>query len=439
MLSGVGIVCFIASYFVVFVLETVDFRAGRKSFGWRWGAVAVAVLGAIAQSAFLYHRHWAQHDRFLSTPAGWFYLLALGVVFVYLYLTFVCPKTRFGLFLLPLALLLCGVGIAAPDAAFSPNAPGRWARGAHGVSLLLATLLSLVGSISGAMFFLRRSRLKRKIFVADSFLPTLEWATRATCFSANGALLFLGVGVASGHYLKIFASNESFASFFSDPIALGATVLFVATAIRRLATARSAAVDEGAEAAFFTIVCSATLAVLLLFVALSGRGHWRDLLDRPAATQPVETDQLPQTQTSTQPVETNQPPQTQTSTQPVETDQPPQTPPLPQTQTSTQPVETDQPSQTPPLPQTQTVDAPEKTEKTLDSAFSAPNVSTKFRQNAPSLLANVASRRQNKGARFFGVRPLGAAPSAAALSVFSSFPFLFVDAAPSFVKESFSR
>ncbi len=409
MLSSVGIVCFIASYFVVFVLETVDFRAGRKSFGWRWGAVAVAVLGAIAQSAFLYHRHWAQHDRFLSTPAGWFYLLALGVVFVYLYLTFVCPKTRFGLFLLPLALLLCGVGIAAPDAAFSPNAPGRWARGAHGVSLLLATLLSLVGSISGAMFFLRRSRLKRKIFVADSFLPTLEWATRATCFSANGALLFLGVGVASGHYLKIFASNESFASFFSDPIALGATVLFVATAIRRLATARSAAVDEGAEAAFFTIVCSATLAVLLLFVALSGRGHWRDLLDRPAATQPVETDQ------------------------------PPQTPPLPQTQTSTQPVETDQPPQTPPLPQTQTVDVPEKTEKTPDSAFSAPNVSTKFRQNAPSLLANVASRRQNKGARFFGVRPLGAAPSAAALSVFSSFPFLFVDAAPSFVKESFSR
>ncbi|MBQ2849707.1 MAG: hypothetical protein IJE77_04425, partial [Thermoguttaceae bacterium] len=94
------------------------------------------------------------------------------------------------------------------------------------------------------------------------------------------------------------------------------------------------------------------------------------------------------------------------------------------------------PSQTPPLPQTQTVDAPEKTEKTLDSAFSAPNVSTKFAQNAPSLLANVASRRQNKEARFFGVRPLGVAPSS--LSV-SFPPFPFVDAAPSFVKESFSR
>ncbi|MBQ7815126.1 MAG: hypothetical protein IJ387_11615, partial [Thermoguttaceae bacterium] len=251
------------------------------------------------------------------------------------------------------------------------------------------TLLSLVGSISGAMFFLRRSRLKRKVFVADSILPTLEWSTRATCFSANGALLFLGIGVASGHCLHFFASDASTVSFFGDPIALGATVLFVATAIRRLATARSTAVDEGAEAAFFTIVCSATLAVLLLFVALSGRGHWRDLSDRPAATRPVEA--VPSSQSA-----------------PV-----------------SQPL-------TPPS----SVDAPEKTEKTPDSAFSAPNVSTKFAQNAPSLLANVASRRQNKEARFFGVRPLGAAPSF--LSV-SFPPFPFVDAAPSFVKESFSR
>ncbi len=386
MLSGVGIVCFIASYFVVFVLEIVDFRAGRRSFGLRWGAVAVAVLGAVAQTAFLYHNHLAQHGRFLSTPSGWFYLLALGVVLVYLYLTFVSPKTRFGLFLIPLALVLCGVGVAAPDAAFAPNAPGRWARGAHGVSLLLATLLSLVGSVSGAMFFLRRSRLKRKVFVADSFLPTLEWSTRATCFSANGALLFLGVGVASGHCLKIFASDESFASFFGDPIALGATVLFVATAIRRVATARSSAVDEGAEAAFFTIVCSATLAVLLLFVALSGRGHWRDSLERPDATQSAETAQSP---------------------------------PLSQPQTSTQPV-----------------DAPEKTENTPDSAFSVPNIPTKSRQNAPALLAKVASRRQNKEARFLGARPFDGASS---LLPVSFPPFPFVDAAPSFVKESFSR
>ena len=389
MLSGVGIVCFIASYCVVLILEVADFRAGRRAFGLRWGAVAFAVLGAFAQSAFLYHHHLAQHGRFLSTPAGWFYLLALGIIFVYLYLTFVSPKTRFGLFLVPLALLLCGVGVAAPDAAFDPNAPGRWARGAHGVSLLLATLFSLVGSISGAMFFLRRSRLKRKVFVADSILPTLEWSTRATCFSANGALLFLGVGVASGHCLRFFASDASTVSFFGDPIALGATVLFVATAIRRVATARSAAVDEGAEAAFFTIVCSATLAVLLLFVALSGRGHWRDLLDRPDAAQSAETAPTSQVSPISQPL-------------------------------------------TPPS----SLETPEKPEKTPDSAFSAPNVSTKFAQNAPSLLANVASRRQNKEARFFGVRPLGAAPSFLPVS-FPPFPF--VDAAPSFVKESFSR
>jgi hypothetical protein len=121
---------------------------------------------------------------------------------------------------------------------------------------------------------------------------------------------------------------------------------------------------------------------LLLFVALSGRGHWRDLLERPAAAQGGES------------------------------------------------VPTSSPSEP------RSVDAPEKTEKTPDSAFSVPSDSIKIRQNASSLLANVASRRQNKEARFLGVRPLGVAPFA--LSV-SSFPFSFVDAAPSFVKESFSR
>ncbi|MBR4834811.1 MAG: hypothetical protein IKU86_10855 [Thermoguttaceae bacterium] len=356
MLGGVGIVCFIASYFVVFFLEIARLRAGRREGAetvFRWGAFAVAALGAVAHSAFLYHNRLLQHGRFLATPDGWFYLLALGVVCVYLYLTLVSPKARFGLFLVPLVVVLCGVGVVAPEGAFSAEAPGRWARAAHGVSLLLATLLSLVGSVSGAMFFLQRSRLKRKVFVAGSTLPTLEWSRRATRFSANGALLLLGVGVASGCYLRFFAADGSSTSFFGDPIALGATVLFVATAVRRLATARST-VDDGAEAAFFTIVCSASLAVLLLFAALSGRGHWRDLLERSAPSA-VETPLAPET-------------------------------------------------------------APEKPAKSCDSAPSVPLEEAKFARNPHPLLADAALRRQNIGTRLFGFAAapfaaLGAAPS----------------------------
>ncbi len=335
MLAGVGIVCFIASYFVVFALEVARLRVGRGEGAetvFRRGAFVVAALGAVAQSAFLYHNRLLQHGRFLATPDGWFYLLALGVVGVYLYLTLVSPKARFGLFLVPFALVLCGVGCLAPENAFSAEAPGRWARAAHGVSLLLATLLSLVGSVSGAMFFLQRSRLKRKVFVAGSTLPTLEWSRRATRFSANGALLFLGVGVASGCYLRFFAADGSSASFFGDPIALGATVLFVATAVRRFATARST-VDDGAEAAFFTIVCSASIAGLFLFAALSGRGHWRDLLER-SATPAVEAPREPDA-------------------------------------------------------------APEKPAKSGDSASSASNAAAKIAQNRNPLLADSAFRRQN--------------------------------------------
>lgn len=388
MFGGVGIVCFVASYFVVFVLEVARLRVGRRGSvetAFRWGALAVAALGAVAHAAFLYSNRLLPHGRFLATPDGWFYLLALGVVFVYLYLAFVSPKARFGLFLVPLALLLCGVGVVAPEGAFSPDAPDRWARAAHGVSLLLATLLSLVGSVSGAMFFLQRSRLKRKVFVAGSTLPTLEWSRKATRFSANGALLFLGVGVASGCYLKFFASNAAETSFFGDPIALGATVLFVATGIRRLATAR-ATVDDGAEAAFFTIVCSATLAVLLVFVAISGRGHWRVLLERPALDAFESEESAPQTPDDA-------------ATVPSPTD-----------------VE------------------PVKSTESGDPASSETSATRKSARNAFPLLVDAAVWRQNGRTRPFGERPFVSFPTSAAVPS----PALAV-APSSFPKESFSR
>lgn len=277
-MRNVGVVCFLATYFIAFCLEIARFQAARRRssarVAFQTAAIAVAALGAFAHGAFLYYNDWLENARFFADARGWFLVLAFCVVVSHLYLSLVYPKAQFGPIFLPVVFVLCALGIGASDSAtFSPEATCRWTRAAHGISLLAATALTFVGAVSGATYFLQRSRLKRKIFSFDLAPPSLEWLGRTTRFSANVALLFFGIGVASGYYLKIFAVRTDASILFGDPVALAATVLFLAVVFRRIVRAKSGA-DDAADAAILSFVCAVVFAAILAFSAFSSRGHW---------------------------------------------------------------------------------------------------------------------------------------------------------------------
>ena len=154
--------------------------------------------------------------------------------------------------------------MSATNVVFPENATCRWIRTIHAGALLMATLISFLGAVAGIMFFLQRYRLKHKIFSTGFSLPSLEWLGCCIRHATNVAVLFLGIGVICGFYLKIFVSeNPRQTTEWGDPVIIGATVLFFTALFSRIR--RILAKDQDANAN------DATLSFISLFTAFGRR------------------------------------------------------------------------------------------------------------------------------------------------------------------------
>ncbi|MBN1911154.1 MAG: cytochrome c biogenesis protein CcsA [Pirellulales bacterium] len=215
MLSGVGVICFSASYAVALALEVsrLVFRSGVR------GALLVGVTAAgwVAHTAFLYYQAVRASGSPLSSPRDWYLVAAWLLVPVYLYLTCYHRRAAFGLFLLPAVLALIGVavGLASPE----PNARGpasaAWGL-LHGGSIVLATVALLVGFLAGLMYLVQAWRLKDPARpIRRLRLPSLEWLARANSRSIVLATLTLAIGVFSG--LVLVHQNPESRVGWSDP------------------------------------------------------------------------------------------------------------------------------------------------------------------------------------------------------------------------------
>ena len=94
MLSGVGVICFAASYLVAFALELTRlmFRSGIRG----TAMLGFAGAGLVAHTAYLYYQFSSAPGSPLSSERDWYYLAAWALVVLYLYLTYYHPKAPFG-------------------------------------------------------------------------------------------------------------------------------------------------------------------------------------------------------------------------------------------------------------------------------------------------------------------------------------------------------
>ncbi|MGI6401466.1 MAG: hypothetical protein ACOX0A_05060 [Thermoguttaceae bacterium] len=274
MLEGVSVVCFSACYLIALILEIARLRFVRKAKILSGVAFVTTLAGVVAHAAFLYYNDLLQNDHFFASAGGWFSVLAFTVVLVEIYLAIV-SKTQFSLFLLPLALILTGVSLRAGNVAFTPSATCLWVRATHGVSLLLTTLIAFVGAVCGGMYFWQHARLRKHIAESLLSLPSLEWLSRGCRFAANTSVVTLGIGVASGFYLKVFSGAQSHADF----AAVGTSILFVVALLARFPKRRARARDVCAINAWHNLVVCAAMAVFLFFAAFGPGSHWRSLTD----------------------------------------------------------------------------------------------------------------------------------------------------------------
>ncbi len=272
MLKGVDVVCFAACYFLAFITEIVRFALFKDRYRTAYFfSILFASLGVTAHAFFLFHNDLLQNDHFFASTGGWFSVLAFTVALSTLYLAVVSPKTQFGLFFYPLALALTGIAIYAQDALFTQKGTCFCVRSVHGASLLIATLLSFVGVLAGAMYLVQRRRLKSSLMQSSFYLPSLEWLSRVCRFAANHSVIALGIGVASGFYLKAFSGAQA----GLDLISIGTPILFGAAFIARLPRRRKKALDECAVNAVHNFIVGAFLTILLISALLGIDGHWR--------------------------------------------------------------------------------------------------------------------------------------------------------------------
>ncbi len=277
MLRGVEVICFFTCYSGAFLLELLRFRFKRSSV-LRASSFVFLCLGAVIHGVSLCRNNLLQNDHFFSNASGWFYVLAFGLILVQVYLSVFYSKIQFGLFLFPLTFTALILGLNATNVVFPENATCRWIRTIHAGALLMATLVSFLGAVTGTMFLLQRYRLKHKIFSARFTLPTLEWLGCGTRHATNVAVLFLGIGVICGFYLQIFVSeNVRQTAVWEDPVIVGATVLFFIAFFSRIRRLLRKEQDVNANDATLSFICCVALIILLFFAAFTNQGHWRGL------------------------------------------------------------------------------------------------------------------------------------------------------------------
>ncbi len=276
MLSGVSTICFAASYAIALALELsrLWFRSrvrGVVLFGF-------AAAGLLAHTAFLYYRAVQAAGAPLSSERDWFLIAAWTLVAAYLFLAAAYPKIPFGVFLLPLALLLIAAArfLASPQP--SANAPALKAWGIiHGLSIMLAAVAVLIGFAAGLMYVVQVRQLKHKQLPGRGLrLPSLEWLGRANSRAILASLILLAVGVASGTILnRIDVERGVERIAWYDPVILSTLLLLVWLLIAMVVSTVYRSARQGRRVAYLTLVSFLFLVVVLVVGLLLSSRHWQ--------------------------------------------------------------------------------------------------------------------------------------------------------------------
>ena len=275
MLGGVGVICFTGSFLLALGLELIRFRFPNRYL--HFASIAALAAGLVAQTAYLYHHFILQNERLVVSVGGWFFVLAWGLAIPALYLLLIRPKTPFGLFLLPPALLAILAGGELAGANFPAAATARSIRAFHGGVLLAATLFLLFGFIVGVLYFLQSAKIRRKgKFLTGVTLPSLEWLRKMNRRAVRMAVALLGMGILSGFYINhALSQGDANPIPLSDLMVVGAIFLFLLLVVAWLILTRIDQNRSDRRIAVLTIACFLLLALILLFGVLSPSAHWR--------------------------------------------------------------------------------------------------------------------------------------------------------------------
>ena len=218
-LSHVSETCFTACYALVMMLEIsrLFFRV----------AVRHALVLVLTAAGLFAHVVWfcLSARTTTATPLvswyGWCMLIALALVFVYLWLRIRYPDKSVGLFLLPLVMGVIGsalIFLSDQEPFVTKTSLNFWSI-LHGMALLLGSIAAALGFIAGIMYLVQAFRLKRKLPARQGLrLPSLEQLQRYNYWLLTLSTGLLALGLLAGIVRKACLSFAAETSAPWNPI-----------------------------------------------------------------------------------------------------------------------------------------------------------------------------------------------------------------------------
>ncbi|GEM_PF-1948136 len=247
------------------------FGSGRLAVG-----ISICVLmGLICQSIFMITEIQNTLAQF-KVPSGWFVWGVLGSWALVAALVLQLNHRRmhvFGLFVLPIAVLLFGVGYFAgsPEQPQAGISQPFW-RWIHSGSLLMGTVTVVFAFTSGALYMIQSNRLKNKRGSVGIRLPSLEklQAYGERCLLASS--LALALGLVSGIIMNLMSQSGTPIINWSHPVVWTSSILLCWLVVATLFNVFYQPARYGRKVAYLTIASGLFLALELAIVLISGHG-----------------------------------------------------------------------------------------------------------------------------------------------------------------------
>ncbi|MBX3438114.1 MAG: cytochrome c biogenesis protein CcsA [Planctomycetaceae bacterium] len=217
MLSNVTLLCFFASYLCALALEAT--RLWVKSAVVRWAAIGFASAGFVAHMAYLLTRASAADlPPLLSSTHDWLLVLAFLAVVIYLFVSVLDRNLGFGLFLLPIVVLMVGASRfvnQSTDARLS--AVRSWGM-LHATMWVLGAAGVIIALVLSVMYLVQHRRLRHKTLLQDGLeLPSLERLGRLNWWAIVVSVPLLTLGMATGVGLSLIESPVRNSVRLSEP------------------------------------------------------------------------------------------------------------------------------------------------------------------------------------------------------------------------------
>lgn len=256
-LERVTVVCFAASYAMMLGLELAHMWRPRPAL--RVASLAMGVAGVLAHSVYLIVQ---SVNLPLLGPAGSVLFLALILAIFTLYGTVHHNRVLWGIFVLPLVLLLIGLAMVSQGEGSASEAQTSWSYfwgQTHGVLLLLAAVGVCVGFSASFMYLVQQQRLQAKLTQGPKLLSLerLEEMNRnaiLTAFPLLTAGLFIGIALQLHH--------GTFLEEWNSPRIFSGLMVWVVFVI--LLYLRYAVHVRGRRVALLTMLASVLLITALL-------------------------------------------------------------------------------------------------------------------------------------------------------------------------------